>query len=92
MFGAQALWNGVKALLKTAVVGLVLFWVIQGLMPVLMTSGGLPVATLLGGAMAAFWLNVVWMMAAQFFWEKDQGNLELYFTAPMHLMSILAGN
>jgi len=45
----------------------------------------------LGGAMTAFWLNVVWMMAAQFYWEKDQGNLELYFTAPMHLMSILAG-
>jgi len=44
-----------------------------------------------GGAMTAFWLNVVWMMAAQFYWEKDQGNLELYFTAPMHLMSILAG-
>jgi ABC-2 type transport system permease protein len=41
--------------------------------------------------MTAFWLNVVWMMAAQFYWEKDQGNLELYFSAPMHLMSILAG-
>jgi ABC-2 type transport system permease protein len=45
----------------------------------------------LGGALTAFWLNVVWMMAAQFYWEKDQGNLELYFTAPMHLMSVLAG-
>ena len=45
----------------------------------------------LGGALTSFWLNVVWMMAAQFYWEKDQGNLELYFTAPMHLMSILAG-
>jgi ABC-2 type transport system permease protein len=45
----------------------------------------------IGGAMTAFWLNVVWMMAAQFYWEKDQGNLELYFVAPMHLMSILAG-
>ena len=45
----------------------------------------------LGGAMTAFWLNVVWMMAAQFYWEKDQGNLELYFTAPMHLMSVLFG-
>jgi ABC-2 type transport system permease protein len=44
-----------------------------------------------GGAMTAFWLNVVWMMAAQFYWEKDQGNLELYFTAPMHLMSVLFG-
>ena len=45
----------------------------------------------IGGAMTAFWLNVVWMMAAQFYWEKDQGNLELYFVAPMNLMSVLAG-
>lgn len=45
----------------------------------------------LGGAMTAFWLNVVWMMAAQFYWEKDMGNLELYFVAPMHLMSVLFG-
>lgn len=45
----------------------------------------------LGGAMTAFWLNVMWMMAAQLYWEKDQGNLDLYFTAPMSLMSILLG-
>ncbi|MGH2358751.1 MAG: ABC transporter permease [Candidatus Limnocylindria bacterium] len=45
----------------------------------------------IGGAMTAFWLNVVWMMAAQFYWEKDMGNLELYFVAPMHLMSVLFG-
>ena len=45
----------------------------------------------IGGAMAAFWLNVVWLMAAQLYWEKDQGNLELYFTAPINLMSILLG-
>jgi ABC-2 type transport system permease protein len=45
----------------------------------------------LGGAMTAFWLNVIWMMAAQLYWEKDQGNLELYFTAPMDLMAILCG-
>ena len=45
----------------------------------------------LGGAMAAFWLNVIWMMAAQLYWEKDQGNLELYFAAPMNLMSMLLG-
>jgi len=44
-----------------------------------------------GGAMTAFWLNVVWMMAAQLYWEKDQGNLELYFAAPMDLMSVLLG-
>jgi ABC-2 type transport system permease protein len=45
----------------------------------------------LGGAMSAFWLNVMWMMAAQLYWEKDQGNLELYFTAPISLMSVLLG-
>ncbi len=45
----------------------------------------------LGGAMTAFWLNVIWMMAAQLYWEKDQGNLELYFAAPMDLMSVLLG-
>ncbi|MFC5930104.1 EscU/YscU/HrcU family type III secretion system export apparatus switch protein [Cryobacterium melibiosiphilum] len=50
VFGTQALWEGVKSLAKTAVVGLVLVTVIQGLMPVLMTAGGLPISALLDGA------------------------------------------
>jgi len=45
----------------------------------------------LGGVMIAFWLNVVWLMAGQLYWEKDQGNLELYFAAPMDMMSVLFG-
>lgn len=45
----------------------------------------------LGGALTAFWLNVIWMMANQLYWEKSQGNLELYFAAPMHFMSVLFG-
>jgi ABC-2 type transport system permease protein len=45
----------------------------------------------LGGAMSAFWLNVIWMMASQLWWEKSQGNLELYFAAPMSIMSVLFG-
>ncbi len=45
----------------------------------------------LGGAMTAFWLNVIWMMAQQLWWEKSQGNLELYFAAPMSFMSVLLG-
>lgn len=49
-FGTQALWQGVKALLKTAVVGLVLYVVIQTLMPVLSTAGGLSVSSLLNAA------------------------------------------
>ena len=45
----------------------------------------------LGGAMTAFWLNVIWMMASQLWWEKSQGNLELYFAAPMNIMTVLFG-
>jgi ABC-2 type transport system permease protein len=45
----------------------------------------------LGGAMTAFWLNVMWLMAAQLYWEKDTGNLELYFTTPISMMSVLFG-
>jgi flagellar biosynthetic protein FlhB len=47
VFGTQATWEGVKVLAKTAAVGFVLYWVIQGLMPVLLTAGGLPVSELL---------------------------------------------
>lgn len=45
----------------------------------------------LGGAMTAFWGNVIWSMASQLYWEKDQGNLELYFTAPMPIMAVILG-
>ncbi|HEY8721174.1 EscU/YscU/HrcU family type III secretion system export apparatus switch protein [Pengzhenrongella sp.] len=40
-FGTQALWGGVKALLKTAVVGAVLMVIVRGITPLLLTSGGL---------------------------------------------------
>ncbi len=45
----------------------------------------------LGGAMTAYWLNVLWNMASQLFWEKQSGNLEAYIVAPAPLMAILAG-
>ncbi|WP_334173341.1 EscU/YscU/HrcU family type III secretion system export apparatus switch protein [Sinomonas sp.] len=50
MFGMQALWGGVKALAKTVVVGLVLWTVVQGLLPVLMSAGGLPISGVLAAA------------------------------------------
>ncbi len=50
VFGMQALWEGVKALLKTAVVGGVLYAVVQTMTPVLMSAGGLSVSTLLDSA------------------------------------------
>lgn len=49
-FGMQALWNGVKAVLKASVVGLVLFLVVQGLMPVLTGAGAQSVNALLDAA------------------------------------------
>jgi ABC-2 type transport system permease protein len=45
----------------------------------------------LGGAMTAFWLNVLWSMASQLYWDKDQGNLELYVVSPGPLMAVLLG-
>ncbi len=48
VFGFQALWQGVKALLKVCVIGLVLWSVISGLMPLLLQSGFLPITSLLG--------------------------------------------
>lgn len=44
-----------------------------------------------GGAMIAFWMNMLWGMAAQFYWEKEVGNLEIYFVAPISRMAILLG-
>lgn len=52
VFGTQAMWNGAKALLKTAVVGLVLWAAVQALVPVLMTSGSLPLSAVLDAAAA----------------------------------------
>ncbi|MGA7204564.1 MAG: EscU/YscU/HrcU family type III secretion system export apparatus switch protein [Specibacter sp.] len=50
MVGTQALWNGAKALLKTAVVGLVLFVVIEGLTVTLLGAGVLPISQMLATA------------------------------------------
>jgi ABC-2 type transport system permease protein len=36
---------------------------------------------ILGGGMMAFWINVLWSMAAQLHWERQSGNLELYLMA-----------
>ncbi|WP_430780643.1 EscU/YscU/HrcU family type III secretion system export apparatus switch protein [Actinoplanes sp. G11-F43] len=47
MFGGQALWEGVKALVKTAVLGGVLYLTMKDIVPVLLSAGRLPMATLL---------------------------------------------
>lgn len=50
VFGPQAWWQGVKAALKAGVIGLVLYGVVQGLVPLLLGSGRLPLNQLLGAA------------------------------------------
>jgi len=45
----------------------------------------------IGGAMTAYWMNVLWSMSSQLYWEKETGNLALYIMAPNSLVSILLG-
>jgi len=44
-----------------------------------------------GGILSTYWINVLWGMGAQLYWEKQQGQLQLYFAAPCSRMSILTG-
>ena len=45
----------------------------------------------MGGAMTAFWLNILWSMSSQMYWEKETGNLALYIMAPNSMMAVLLG-
>ena len=45
----------------------------------------------LGAAMTTFWMNVLWGMGAQLYWERDSGNLELYVMSPAPMTAILTG-
>ncbi len=47
MFGKQSLWEGTKALVKTGVLGAVLYTSVKDLVPILMTAGQLPLGALL---------------------------------------------
>src|SRR5207245_8419705 len=58
---------------------------------ILANMNALVASVVLGGAMVAFWLNVLWSMASQLYWEKEIGNLQLYMMAPMNGMALLGG-
>ncbi len=45
----------------------------------------------LGGILSTYWINVLWGMGAQLYWEKQQGQLALYFAAPCSRLAILTG-
>ena len=57
----------------------------------LANTNALIASVVLGGTMVAFWLNVLWSMASQLYWEKEIGNLQLYMMAPMNRMALLGG-
>lgn len=50
VFGLQALWQGAKALAKTVVLGVVLWMVVQSLMPLLTGAGGLRLTAVIAAA------------------------------------------
>ncbi len=45
----------------------------------------------IGGVAVAFWSNVVWSMATQFYWDKQEGLFELYLVSPAPISAILVG-
>jgi ABC-2 type transport system permease protein len=45
----------------------------------------------IGGILSTYWINVLWGMGTQMYWEKQQGQLQLYFVAPCSRMAILTG-
>ena len=46
---------------------------------------------ILGGVMVSFWGNVLWSMASQFNWDKQEGLFEIYLTSPASITAILIG-
>lgn len=63
-FGGQAWWQGAKAFLKTAVVGLVLYSVVVGILPLVQRSGALSVAQIVGAVGARVQTLLTWAVAA----------------------------
>ena len=60
----------------------------------LYVSAGLAAYTgfaILGGVMISFWGNVLWSMASQFNWDKQEGLFEIYLTSPASMTAILIG-
>lgn len=54
-------------------------------------SAALAGFAILGGVMVSFWGNVIWSMAAQFYWDKQEGMFEIYLVSPAPMTGILVG-
>ncbi|SNY05104.1 EscU/YscU/HrcU family type III secretion system export apparatus switch protein [Paractinoplanes atraurantiacus] len=87
MFGPQALWEGIKALVKTSVLAGVLYTTTKDVIPVLMTAGQLPLTSLLGevtdsilGLIRAASVAGIVMAAADYFVVRRRTNKQLRMT------------
>ena len=87
MLGPQALWEGAKALVKTAVLATVLYATTKDVIPVLMTAGQLPFRSLLGvvqdatlGLIRAAAVAGIVMAAGDYFVVRRRTNKQLRMT------------
>lgn len=64
LFGGQAWWQGIKTLLKTAAVALVVYMSAEALVPLLLTSGQLPLQHQLAAAGSGIKKLLQWGIAA----------------------------
>ena len=84
MLGPQSLWEGSKALIKTGVLGGVLWMTVKDLVPVLMTAGHLPLGALLSIVKDAVFTLIraasvagIVMAAGDYFVVKKRTNKQL---------------
>src|SRR4051794_37563646 len=87
MFGPHALWELIKALVKTSVLGGVLYSTTKDTIPALMTAGQLPLGSLLGvakdavlGLVRAAAVAGIVMAAADYFVVRRRTNKQLRMT------------
>jgi flagellar biosynthetic protein FlhB len=87
MLGPQALWEGSKALIKTTVLGLVLWSTMKDIVPLLMTAGRLQIGSLLGvvsdaaiSLIRAASVAGIVMAAADYFVVRRRTNKQLRMT------------
>jgi flagellar biosynthetic protein FlhB len=87
MFGPQALWEGTKALVKTGVLGAVLYMTMKDIVPLLMTAGRLQLGSLLGvvndatmALIRAASIAGIAMAAADYFVVRRRTNKQLRMT------------
>jgi flagellar biosynthesis protein FlhB len=87
MFGPHALWESAKALVKTAVLGAVLYMTTKDIVPVLMTAGRLPLGQLLSVVNSAVLSLIraasvagIVMAAADYFVVRRRTNKQLRMT------------